>query len=117
MYVEERMYTLRPGAVPEYLRHYQNDGMKVQLKHLPHMVGYYFTEVGALNMIVHMWAYESLDQRDKCRAAMSGDPEWQSYLTKIRPLMERQGTRGLKCAPFFVGRVEKMVAPVEKGSS
>jgi hypothetical protein len=68
MYVEERMYTLRPGAVPEYLRHYQNDGMKVQLKHLPHMVGYYSTEVGTLNMIVHMWAYESLDQRERCRA-------------------------------------------------
>src|SRR5204862_91066 len=63
MFVEERMYTLKIGAVPEYLRHYQNDGMKVQLKHLPHMVGYYFTEVGSLNMIVHMWAYESLDHR------------------------------------------------------
>jgi hypothetical protein len=55
MYVEERMYTLKTGSVPEYLKHYQNDGMKVQLKHLPHMVGYYFTEVGPLNMIVHIW--------------------------------------------------------------
>ena len=36
MYVEERMYTLKTGSVPEYLKHYQNDGMKVQLKHLPH---------------------------------------------------------------------------------
>jgi hypothetical protein len=48
MYVEERMYTLKIAAVPEYLRHYQNEGMKVQLKHLPHLVGYYFTEVGGL---------------------------------------------------------------------
>jgi hypothetical protein len=97
MYVEERMYTLKTGSVPEYLKHYQNDGMKVQRKHLPHMVGYYFTEVGPLNMIVHMWAYESLDQRDKCRAAMSADPEWQE-------------TRVMKCAPFFVDRLKKMLA-------
>ena len=33
MYVEERMYTLKVGTAPEYLRHYQNEGMKVQLKH------------------------------------------------------------------------------------
>ena len=113
MFVEERMYTLKIGAVPEYLRHYQNDGMKVQLKHLPHLVGYYFTEVGGLNMIVHLWAYESLDQRERCRAAMSADPDWQAYLGKIRPLLERQESRIMKCAPFFVERLKKMLAAVQ----
>jgi NIPSNAP len=110
MYVEERMYTLKAGTVPEYLKHYQNEGMAVQLKHLPHMVGYYFTEVGTLNTIVHMWAYESLDERDRRRGAMSADPAWQSYLTKIRPLIERQETRMMKCAPFFVERLKNMLA-------
>ena len=113
MYVEERMYTLHPGTAAEYLKHYQNDGMKVQLKHLPHMVGYYVTEVGTLNMIVHMWAYESLDQRERCRAAMSADPDWQAYVAKIRPLMKRQETRIMKCAPFFVERLKKMLAAVK----
>jgi hypothetical protein len=110
MFVEERMYTLKPGTVPEYLKHYQTEGMAVQARHLPHMVGYYFTEVGTLNMIVHMWAYESLDERDKRRGAMSADPAWQSYLTKIRPLIERQDSRVMKCAPFFVERLKKMLA-------
>ena len=64
--------------------------MKTQLKHLPHMVGYYFTEVGGLNCMVHLWAYDSLDQRDKCRAAMQADPDWKKYLEKSRPLMESQ---------------------------
>jgi hypothetical protein len=113
MYVEERMYTLKPGTAPEYLKYYQNDGMKVQLKHLPHMVGYYVTEVGTLNMIVHMWAYESLDQRERFRAAMSADPDWQAYVAKIRPLMERQETRIMKCAPFFVDRLKRMLAAVK----
>ena len=110
MYVEERMYTLHPGTAPDYLKHYQNDGMKVQLRHLPHMVGYYVTEVGTLNMIVHMWAYESHDQRERCRAAMSADSDWQAYVARIRPLMERQETRIMKCAPFFVERLKKMLA-------
>lgn len=113
MYVEERMYRLKAGAAPEYLKHYENDGLAVQLRHLPHMVGYYFTEVGTLNTIVHLWAYESLDQRDRCRAALAADPAWQAYLPKIRPLIEQQETRILKCAPFFVERLKKMLAAVK----
>ena len=97
MYVEERMYTLKVGTAPQYLKHYQNEGMKVQLKHLP-----------------HMWACESLDQRDKCRAQMQADPAWQAYLVKNRPLMISQETRIMKCAPFFVERLRKMLTAVEK---
>jgi len=113
MYVEERVYRLKIGAVAEYCKNYEELGMKVQLKHLPHMVGYYVTEVGGLNMVVHLWAYESLDQRDKCRAAMQADPEWQKYLAKSRPLMETQETRIMKCAPFFLERLKKMLAAVK----
>ena len=113
MYVEERMYTLHPGTAPEYLKHYQNDGMKVQLKHLPHMVGYYFTEIGGLNCMVHLWAYDSLDQREKCRAAMQADPDWKKYIEKSHPLMESQENRIMKAAPFFVERLKKMLAAVK----
>jgi hypothetical protein len=113
MYVEERTYRLKIGAVPEYCRNYQELGMDVQLRHLPHMLGYYYTEVGGLNTMVHMWAYDSLDQRDKCRAALQADPAWQAYLAKARPLMEAQETRIMKVAPFFMERLKKMLASVK----
>jgi len=113
MYVEERMYVLHPGKVPEYFRHYEERGMKVQLKHLPHMVGYYVTEVGTQNLVTHMWAYDDLLQREKMRAALQADPEWQAYVPKIRPLMITQETRIHKCAPFFVERLKKMLAAVK----
>ncbi|MDH3321184.1 MAG: NIPSNAP family protein, partial [Betaproteobacteria bacterium] len=63
MYVEERMYLLHPGKAPEYFKHYEEVGMKVQLKHLPNLVGYYVTEVGTQNLVTHMWAYDDLNQR------------------------------------------------------
>jgi len=110
MYVEERIYTLHIGKAAEYLKNYENEGLAVQLKHLPHLVGYYFVEIGPQNTVVHLWAYESLDQRDKCRAAMQADPAWQAYLVKNRPLMVSQETRVMKCAPFFVERLKKMLA-------
>jgi len=65
MYVEERMYALQIGKSAEYLKNYEEYGLPVQLKHLPHLVGYYFTEVGPQNLIVHLWAYESLDERER----------------------------------------------------
>jgi len=110
MYVEERVYTLQIGKTGEYFKNYEEYGLPVQLKHLPHLVGYYFTEVGALNQVIHLWAYDSLDQRDKCRAAMQADPAWQTYLGKNRPLMVSQETKIMKCAPFFAERLKKMLA-------
>ena len=78
MYVEERMYRLKIGTAPEYFRHYRASGMKVQLKHLPHLVGYYVTEVGGLNTVVHMWAYDGLTSArsaaPRCRPIRTGRP-------------------------------------------
>jgi NIPSNAP len=113
MYVEERMYTLQVGKAAEYLKHYENEGMAVQLRHLPHMVGYYLNEVGPQNLIVHMWAYDDLNQREKCRAQMQADPAWQAYVQKTRPLTISQETRIMKCAPFFLERLKKMLAAVK----
>ena len=45
---------------------------------------------------------------------MYADPGWKVYLDKSRPLMEIQETRIMKCAPFFVERLKKMLAAVEK---
>ena len=110
MYVEERIYTLQVGKAGEYFKNYEEFGMKVQLKHLPNMVGYYTTEVGELNLVIHMWAYDDLNERDRRRSAMQADPEWQAYLVKNRPFMISQETRIMKCAPFFLERLNKMLA-------
>ena len=110
MYVEERMYTMQVGKAPEYLKMYESEGMAIQTKHLPNMVGYYVTEVGPQNLVIHMWGYDNLDERERCRAAMQADPAWQAYVAKVRSLIVSQDTRIMKCAPFFLGRLKKMLA-------
>ncbi len=113
MYVEERIYVLNFAKVPEYFRLYESEGMAIQTRHLPHMVGYYFTEVGTQNQVVHLWAYEDLAQRERCRAALTADPAWQAYVPKLAGLIATQETRLMKCAPFFVERLKKMLAAVK----
>ena len=113
MIIEERMYILQVGKVGEFLKAYETTGMPLQLKYLPHLVGFYTSEIGPQNMVVHLWAYDDLAHRDTCRAAMQADPAWQTYLPKVLPLMLSQETRILKCAPFFVERLKTMLAAVK----
>ena len=109
MFVEERIYTFYPGKLPEYLKLYTEEGMAIQTRYLPAMVGYYTSEIGTLNLLIHMWAYEDLKQRSELRAKMQADPAWQAYLQKIRPMIQHQESRILNPAPFFAPKLEAML--------
>ena len=93
MIVEHRTYTLHPGKVPEYLRHYESEGMAIQTRILGRLVGYFTTEIGPLNQIIHMWGYDSFEDRAKRRAQMQADPGWKAYIAKIQPLIQTQETK------------------------
>ena len=44
----------------------------------------------ALNRIVHMYGYESFEDRLAKRAEIAKDSEWQAYVTKARSLLTAQ---------------------------
>ncbi|MBI1778967.1 MAG: NIPSNAP family protein [Proteobacteria bacterium] len=100
MIVDHRTYTLKPGAVGAYFAAYEKQGLKIQLKHLGRLVGYFVSEVGPLNQIVHIWAYESLAERDQRRGAMQADPKWQAWVKNSRDYFLAQENKILKEAPF-----------------
>lgn len=101
MIVEQRTYTLKAGTVQEYFRLYETEGMPIQTQFLHPMLGYYVTEVGTLNQVVHLWGYESYGDREQRRAAMRKHPGWAAYLAKIHPLIEHQENKIMLPAPFF----------------
>jgi hypothetical protein len=102
MIVEMREYTLHAGQVPEYFKLYEAEGLEIQKRILGHMVGYYASEVGpAVNQVVHLWAYDSFEDRIERRRRLAADPSWQSYVKKIRPMLVEQRNRIMNPAPFF----------------
>lgn len=109
MWVEERTYRVHPGDVHAYLALYEAVGMPVQLQYLPHMLGYYSSELGDLNEIVHLWGHASLDEREANRQRMRADPAFKAYWAQVRPLIQQQRTRILRPAPFFVPRLQAML--------
>ena len=73
------------------------------------MFGYFSTEVGTQNQIVHLWWYENFEDREKRRAQMAADPGWQAYIGKVRQFLSYQETRIMRPAPFFEETLRKML--------
>lgn len=109
MWVEERVYGVKSGCVPEYFALYEAKGLIAQRRHVKLNLGYYFSEIGDLNEVVHLWAHESLDAREQARASMRQDPDFQKYWAEVRTIVTSQRTRILKPAPFFVETLNRMV--------
>jgi hypothetical protein len=97
---EMRTYRMKVGTVPAYLRLVEDEGIAVQRSHLGQLVGYFFSDIGPLNEIVHVWAYADLNDREARRAKLAADPRWQDFLPKIQALIEVMDNKILKPAAF-----------------
>jgi len=99
MFIEIRTDRLKNGSIPAYLAAV-SEGIRIQRRHLGALVGYYSSEIGPINQIVHIWAFASLDDREARRTRLNADPAWQTFLPRIRDLIEVAETKIMKPAPF-----------------
>ena len=86
MIYEKRTYTINPLKMADWLALYKSDAYAVQTEHLGKLIGFFFTEIGVVNQVVHIWAYESLDDRLVRRARMAQDERWLTVSCKNREL-------------------------------
>jgi hypothetical protein len=95
-----RTYTVQIGKMNEYLRHFEKEGLPVISRYAT-LVGWWYTEIGELNQVVHIWAYESLDDRIKRRTALYEDPDWlEKFVPKAFPMLEKMESKLLRPAVF-----------------
>ncbi len=100
MIVEERTYTLKPGTVHMYYQDYNPRGLAIQTRILGNLIGYFHTEIGELNRVVHLWGYDSLAEREKRRIALFEDKDWLDYLKDSPDIVVAMESRILVPAPF-----------------
>ena len=100
MIYEMRTYRMKVGAVPAYLKLVADEGIEVQKGHLGQLVGYFSSEIGPLNEIVHVWASADLADRSERRARLSADPRWQEFLPKIQALIDTMDSKILLPTAF-----------------
>jgi hypothetical protein len=102
MLIEERCYVLNAEYTPAmYLEAYRQTGaLELQMKTLGRLLGYFVTEVGELNALVHLWGYDSFEERARRRALLATEPAWHDYLAAVRPMLKSMHNRLLTPTDF-----------------
>jgi hypothetical protein len=84
-----------PGKLQEFLVLYEAEGLVLHTKYLP-LIGYFVSDIGALNQVITMWGYESLQQRDDLRAKLYADPDWIAFGPKTTAFIQKMETMILR---------------------
>ena len=100
MIYEQRTYTIKPGSTAVYLKNYEELGLDILLECLGTLIGFWYTEHGHINQLVHIWAFESLDDRLARRDRLANHPGWPAYLKANLPLLVDYESRIMRPAPF-----------------
>lgn len=88
MLIEQRTYVLHASTnLQEYLDCYEHVGLAVQKPILGGFLGYFVTELGPQNELVHLWAYRDLEDRRRRREELAANAQWQECLKVIRPMI------------------------------
>lgn len=98
---ELRTYTIHPVKFKDFVALTAKVGIKLRTKHSK-LAGYWTTEIGELNQVVHLWEYENFDHRTRVRAALAKDKAWnEKFLVRARPMLQHQQSWVLALADFW----------------
>ena len=100
MIVEIRTYTMKPGTIAEYIKLYEEKGLRVHREALGNMIGYFTTEIGDINQIVHLWGYSSFEDRAARRNKLAANEEWRGFLKAAQPYFVTQKIQLLRGTDF-----------------
>jgi hypothetical protein len=110
MIYELRTYTVKPGTVMEVAKHASTVSREIRGDSYGKLEGYWVTEIGPLNQVMHLWSYADLNERARLRAELAKNPRWNNeYLPLTRPHLIRQDIRLLNV-------VKGPVAPATTGN-
>ena len=91
---ELRIYTAKAGTVMDMAKNSGETARAIRGDDYGKLEGYWITEIGPLNQVVHLWSYKDLNERARLRAELSRNERWtKEYLPLVRPLLVRQDIR------------------------
>ena len=94
MLYEMRTYTTIPGQAPVLARYSAEIGRPIRGDEHGKLEGYWLTEIGPLNQVMHLWSYEDANHRQEAKIGLAGNKAWHAdYLPKAVPLILRQDIR------------------------
>ena len=94
MIYELRTYSAAPGQLAAVVKNSAEIGRPIRGDDYGKLEGYWATEIGPLGRVMHLWSYESLDERRRLRAALAENRAWtEDYIAVTRGQIVRQEVR------------------------
>ncbi len=81
MIYEIRTYHITPHKVPEVMKRF-GEAYEERAKISP-MLGFFYTDIGPLNQIIHIWPYEDIAERARVRAEAAKLPNWPPSISEF----------------------------------
>src|SRR5215470_305727 len=100
---ELRTYTLYVGKMAEAVKLYQEIGFPALQKggQDKKLVGYFQTDTGTINQLVHLWKFDDdVDRRAHWAAVYANKDFVEGFASKFRPLLMTQEVKLLQAAPW-----------------
>jgi NIPSNAP len=105
MIYEARTYRVKPRSLGEVLKRFET-GYQIRKKR-SELAAFFYTEIGPLNQIIHIWPYADLAERAEIRALAAQDDGWPPAIGEF---VERQNAEVFIPSPFT-----PVMAPAPKG--
>src|SRR6185437_13732673 len=110
MIYELRTYTVKPGTLGDMVKAASTVSRDIRGSNFGKLEGYWFTEIGPLNQVLHMWSYSDLNERARLRAELAKNARWTSeYIPLLRPILLHQQVR-------LMNAIKPPVAPASTGN-
>ncbi|SCV67705.1 BQ2448_5316 [Microbotryum intermedium] len=97
--VELRTYSLKPGALLEWENQWRV-GLEARLRSGHSPLGAWFSQLGELHQVHHMWHYATLEERRATREKAWTIDTWSGTVTKTVKLTEKMDANILRALPF-----------------
>jgi len=110
MIYELRTYTVKPGTLGDMVKAASTVSADIRKDNYGKLEGYWMTEIGPLNQVLHLWSFDNFEERARLRAELAKIPRWTAeYVSLIRPLLIRQDVR-------LMNAIRPPVAPASTGN-
>jgi NIPSNAP len=99
---EKRTYSITVGQMAEVVRLYSTLGWPALQAggFASKLVGYFVSDTGELHQLVHLWKFDSDDDRRAFWKKLFQDADFMAFAKQLRPLVKTQVNQLLVAAPW-----------------
>lgn len=99
---EERTYSITVGKMAEAIDLYSTLGWPALQAggFSKNLIGYFTSDTGELHQLIHLWRFNSDDDRREFWKRLFADKDFMAFAGKLRPLIKTQANQLLLAAPW-----------------